>query len=972
MNLPSKFLSFLALVFLAGGVIPASAGFYGSGVSPGNVPWPGGVIPYVFDNALSADQKQTYLDGLREYEIAANIHFIPRTSQTQYILFKYAVGGPNLVSGSNPVTVEINLLTRGQICHETGHALGLAHEHQRPDRNSYVNVLYANVTPGNNGPFNIDASGQTYGSYDFESVMHYGRDVYSTQPGVLDTLQPKPGYEKYQKRMSNFALSPGDRALMAYLYGPPTVAVSPVVTTTADGGTGSLRAAMYYAMDHPGSTVTFNIPQSDPGFSNNVFTIKPTGYLPPLAVNGVTIDATTQPGYAGKPLVFLNGSKLLPEAGSVPGLFFYQANCTVKGIGVQQFPWVGMAILYPDATGNRMSACWAGLDGTGNNASPNATQGIFISDGASNNFIGGTSPSDRNVLSGNTQYGVWVSGPATTGNTIIGNYIGTNSDGTAALPNLKGGVIFIDSTHHNIIGPRNVISGNTDAGIWITGTGVSNNRVEGNTIGLNAAGTAAVANSVVGSYLVAGASNNSFTGNVISGNTSEGLRIADAGTTGNTVSGNFVGTAPDGNSAIGNCFAGVAVNWSATGNQVGGVLPGQRNVLSGNGTVGLAFGGSVNNAAYGNYIGTNPAGTAAVPNGFAGVYLTGGATANHLGGGPGTGNLISGNGLFYSVGVLEADVGTSGNFIQNNTIGLGATGTAAFTNQFEGISISGGAQNTLVGGTTAGASNIISGNSGRGIAVFVASSAGHTFQRNSIYGNGQDGIGVYDTSNHSQAAPVLNTAVLSTTTTISGTLASTPGTAFIIEFFASPSGFPADGKNYLGQAVVTTDGSGNANIGVILPAIVTAGKSISATATSQATGDSSGFSNRISVTSTDGDHDGLPDAYENTTPGLSAANASDASLDNDGDGFSNLQEFFAGTNPNNATSRLIASGVVSGADFQVTFATASGRIYRLESSYTLSGFWSPVAVNVSGTGGNVQMSFPVSGARRFFPVTTAQ
>ncbi len=963
---------FLALAILAGGMVPASAGFYGSGVLPGNVPWPGGVIPYVFDDALSSDQEQTYLDGLREYELAANIHFIPRTSETHYILFKYSIGGPNLVSGSNPVVVEINLLTRGQICHETGHALGLAHEHQRADRGTHVNVLYANVTPGNNGPFDIDTSGHAYGSYDFESVMHYGRDVYSIQPGVLDTLQPEPGYEKHQKRMSNFALSPGDRALMAYLYGPPLVPVSPVVTTTADGGTGSLRAAMYYAMEHPGATVTFNIPTSDPGFSNNVFTIKPTGYLPPLVTDGTTIDATTQPGYAGKPLVFLNGSELLPEAGEVPGLLFYQAGCVVKGLGVQQFPWVGMAILHPDATGNRISGCWAGLGSTGNAAVPNATQGILISDGASNNTIGGSLPADRNVLSGNTRYGIWVSGAASTGNIILGNYIGTNADGNSALPNLKGGVILTEATHHNTIGPRNVISGNTDAGIWITGTGVANNRVEGNTIGLNAAGTAAVPNSVAGSYVISGATNNSFVGNVISGNTSEGLRIADAFTSGNTVFGNLVGTAPDGSSAIGNGFAGVAVYWGASANQVGGVLPGQGNVLSGNGTVGLVFGGCANNSAYRNFIGTNAAGMAAVPNGFAGVYITGGATANHLGDGPGTGNLISGNGEFYSVGVLVADAGTSGNFIRNNTIGLSAAGTALFSNQYEGISISAGAQGTLVGGTTAGAANIISGNGSRGIAVFNENSTGHTFQRNSISGNGEEGIGVYESSNHSQSAPVLGTAVLTTITQVAGTLASTPGTTFTVEFFASPSPVPAGGRTYIGQAEVTTDGGGNATIGVILPPIVTAGSSISSTATSHATGDSSRFSNRITVTSTDGDSDGLPDAYENTTPGLNSGNAADAALDNDADGFTNLQEFFAGTNPNDSISRLIATAAVSGTLFQVSFASASGRTYQVEESGTLSGIWSPVAVNISGNGGNVQMEFPISGVRRFYRVTTAR
>ncbi len=969
MKPPVRFVSILVSGFWWFGVITASAGFYGSGVSPGNVPWPGGVIPYVFDNALSADQKQTYLDGLREYELAANIHFIPRTSETQHILFKYAPTGPNLVSGSNPVTVEINLLTRGQICHETGHALGLAHEHQRPDRNTYVNVLYANVTPGNNGPFDIDPGGTAYGTYDFESVMHYGRDVYSIQPGVLDTLQPKPGYEKYQKRMSNLALSPGDRALLAYLYGPPSVALSAVVTTTADGGVGSLRAAIYHALDDPGTPVTFNIPTTDPGFSNSIFTIKPTGYLPPLAKNGITIDATTQPGYAGKPLVFLNGSKLLPESGEVPGLLFYQATCTVKGLGVQQFPWVGIAMLHPDATGNRIAACWVGLDGTGDAASPNATQGILISDGAGNNTIGGSLPADRNVISGNTQYGVWVSGSATTGNIIRGNFIGTKAAGAAALANLKGGVILIDATHHNTIGPGNVISGNMDAGIWITGSGVSNNRVEGNLIGLNASGTAAVPNSVVGCYVVNGASNNSLVGNVISGNVSEGLRIADTGTSGNTVFGNLVGTSPDGNSAIPNGFAGVAVYGSASSNQIGGVLPGQRNVLSGNGTVGLVFGGSINNLAFGNHIGTNLPGTAAVPNGFAGVYLTGGASANHLGGGPGTGNLISAN---NGVGVYAGDVGTAGNFIRNNWIGPRADLATAFSNQFDGILITGAAQSTLVGGTSPGAANIITGNSGRGIAVFNAASTGHTFQRNSIYGNGQEGIGVYESSNNSQPSPVLTGATLATNTTVSGNLAGLPGASYTIEFFSSRSAEPAAGKSYLGQAVVLVDPAGNATISAVFPTILSAGDVVSATATALATGDSSGFSNRVIVTAVDGDSDGLPDGFENTTAGFNALNPADAGLDNDKDGFTNLQEFHAGTHPNDANSRMNATGSVSSGSFLFSFPTVVGVVYQIEASDVLSGAWTSMAVNVAGTGGNLQTIFPVSTARRFFRVTTAR
>ncbi len=967
--------SLLAAVSLGAYLTPfALAGLHPASVSAGNVPWTGGVVPYVFDPALSVAQRETYLDGLREYELAANVQFIPRLAQTRYVLFKYSPTGPNRVSETDPVTfqtVEISLLTRGQICHEMGHSFGLDHEHQRSDRDGFIQVLYGNVVPGNNGLFDISPGTVTFGAYDFESVMHYSRDVLSIEPGVRDTLQPKPGFEKYQRRMSNLALSPTDRALMASLYGAPPVPLSSVVTTTGDGGSGSLRAALYFAADHPGTTITFNIPQSDQGFANGAFTIKPTGHLPPMVTNGTIIDASTQPGYVGKPRVFLNGSKLLPEAGSVPGLLFYEANCTVRGLGFQQFPWNGISMIYPDATGNRIVGCSCGVDATGNAALPNAFQGVFIADGAQGNIIGGTGPNDRNVFSGNSQYGIWISGATTTGNSVLGNFIGTNLDGGAALGNQVGGIILTDGATLNTIGgatpaSRNVVSGNTDSGVWITGGGVSQNTVQGNYVGLNAAGTAALGNTFSGMNVLGGATDNLIVGNVISGNAEEGLRIADEATSGNQVYGNFVGTGPDGNIALPNGFGGVTLLNGATGNRIGGTSPGQRNILSGNGSVGLVFGddGTQGNFAYGNHIGTNAAGTASLPNGFAGVYLTGGCSANYLGDGPGTGNLISGNG---SVGVLVADPGTTGNFIRNNRIGPDALGGVSLTNQFDGIRIQNSAQATRIGGTATGHANVIRGNGGQGIIVFNAGTAGHTFERNSISANGGQGIVLIAGTNHSQSAPVISSASLATGTTVSGSL-NAPNGMYRIEFFASPGS-----RTFVGETQVTTmAGSGTFN--AALPAIVAAGRTLTATATSLSLGDTSQFSNSILVTSVDGDSDGLPNAYESATPGLNPANPLDAALDTDGDGFSNLQEFVSGTNPNSSTSRLSTSGTLSAGSFQISLATVAGKFYRIDRSDSLAGAWESVALHVAGTGGPVQVFVPVSlsAPRQFFRVTDGE
>ncbi len=95
------------------------AGNFYAGTSPANVPWPGGIVPYEFTNTLSAAQQQTYLDGLQEWELAANVRFVPHTSQTRWILFTYNTSGQDTVSpGYNPQIVTVDRLSRAQVCHE--------------------------------------------------------------------------------------------------------------------------------------------------------------------------------------------------------------------------------------------------------------------------------------------------------------------------------------------------------------------------------------------------------------------------------------------------------------------------------------------------------------------------------------------------------------------------------------------------------------------------------------------------------------------------------------------------------------------------------------------------------------------------------------------------------------------------------------------------------------------------------------
>ena len=851
------FLLCLAVVFSAAIPWPtAGANFY-AGTSPANVPWTNGIVPYEFTNTLTAAEQETFLDGLREWELAGNVKFVPHTTQTNWILFSYNTNFLDYVAGGsyNPQMVTVSSLSRAQVCHEMGHSFGFNHENIRPDAANYITVLTNNIAdePDTIGLFTVDPSTVPYGNYDFESVMHLGWDFNSTDPGVLATLQPKPPYfPRYQYRMGNYCLSPGDRAALAYLYGPPAVPLTNVVTTTADVGPGSLRAAIYYATDHPGTTISFDIPTSDPGYSNGVFNIHLTGMLPPLVTDGTVIDGSTQPGFAGVPLIVVDASQILPETFTSDTFLIYSANNQIKNLAFTGFDWNGVTMIYADATNNTISGCWIGVDATGTNAAPNAFQGILIAAGASDNIIGGTNALARNVISGNAQYGIFITDTNTTGNRVFGNYIGTDSSGSTAVPNGKSGVFIGNSASGTVIGNtnsagRNIISGNTEYGIYLTGT--ANNVISGNYIGTDVSGEGALGNQLSGIALYGGAQNVIGgtvvgAGNVLSGNANYGIDIANPVTTGNFVEGNLIGLDAAGINGIGNGngFGGVLLDNGATGNTIGGTVAGARNVISGNNPAGVFFAGTTTsgNVVEGNYIGTDITGMYAVPNSLAGIYLPFGTPGNLIGGSTaGAGNVISGN--FY--GLYFANANTSGNWIEGNNIGADATGINPLPN-YDGFIIFSGATNNFIGlkPDGSGRGNQIAFNYWDGVLVGDTNTAGISIRGNSIFSNGNLGIELVNDGNHFQNSPVITNAIgAGGNTMISGNLNSAANSAFTIDFYGNPADSSGEGQFYLGATSVTTDVSGNAGFSFTDSGANDSGQYISATATS-ISGDTSEFS----------------------------------------------------------------------------------------------------------------------------------
>jgi CSLREA domain-containing protein len=253
--------------------------------------------------------------------------------------------------------------------------------------------------------------------------------------------------------------------------GPARAEATFTVTNTADPGDGicnaacTLREAITAANTTPGAdTINFNIQPA-----GVVHTIAPSSRLP-VVTEAVTINGYSQPGSSPNTLAKGTNARILIELNGnnrVNGLEIQANNTSVRGLVINRTSGSGISI---DAgTGNRIEGNFLGTDASGTLDRGNFAFGAQI-DGGRDNTIGGNSPFQRNLISGNGFEGVEISSNSAGGNKVQGNLIGTQKDGTSPLGNSDEGV-YIDAPNNTIggtgLGEANIIAFNGRDGVFV-------------------------------------------------------------------------------------------------------------------------------------------------------------------------------------------------------------------------------------------------------------------------------------------------------------------------------------------------------------------------------------------------------------------------------------------------------------------------------------------------------------------------
>ena len=379
-----------------------------------------------------------------------------------------------------------------------------------------------------------------------------------------------------------------------------------------------LKVSLHEAVTACNNTAGADVIHFDPSLASTI--IFCSGIVPTitetLTIDGEEQDITLDCDGASGTAVFTLGSGSSSSAikslalinASAGGIRIESTGNTIHQMSIFGNSASGIVIDNQGGSGNNtITACKIGTNGTTDFG--NSGNGISIVD-SSNNVIGGLNAADRNIISGNTGAGVsiQISGSVnlSSGNRILNNTIGMSADGHTEMGNDSHGVYLLgtagpaghlDSTLIGDVveGPGgNLISGNGGSNIYMSGAAITNTKIQGNIVGLDLEGDDAISVDASHGIMIENGVSTTLIGgtlettrNISSGNNANGITIQDCSD--NSIQGNYIGTAANGTTNVGNVGEGIVIFASglgSTGNVIGGAQD-AGNVIAFNGLNGV-------------------------------------------------------------------------------------------------------------------------------------------------------------------------------------------------------------------------------------------------------------------------------------------------------------------------------------------------------------------------------------------------
>ena len=187
--------------------------------APTVVTWPDGIVPYYYEGTFTNAEKDSVEAAMRSLEIACDVYFYETTPANYRLKIvkttDTSICGSCTIGYTKNARYNIRCMGYGTVTHELMHGLGFKHEHQRPDRDTYVTIDYSNIAAGKEGNFTKITGGTTYGAYDYESIMHYGAYAFAVDTSKV-TIDAKGNSIGQRTHLSNL-----DRKALYDLYGNP-------------------------------------------------------------------------------------------------------------------------------------------------------------------------------------------------------------------------------------------------------------------------------------------------------------------------------------------------------------------------------------------------------------------------------------------------------------------------------------------------------------------------------------------------------------------------------------------------------------------------------------------------------------------------------------------------------------------------------------------------------------------------------